>query len=145
VSFQSPRWLLLREREEEALESLRLYRKGKFTEDQIMEEYQEQMAMIRIVTHDKGTFKEMWQGTNRKRSLIIIGANISIQISGQGLSSKYGTIFLKDLHGPDPFQMFLINTALQIVVVLVAMYMFDKWGRRSVHPLPHPPPSSPCF
>ncbi|EXJ60157.1 hypothetical protein A1O7_04309 [Cladophialophora yegresii CBS 114405] len=127
---ESPRWLLLRHREAEAQESLRLYRKGKFTEEQIMEEYHEQVAMIAVLTQDKGTFKEMWQGTNRKRSLIVIGANISIQISGQGLFSKYGTIFLKDLHGPDPFQMFLINTALQIVVVLCAMYMFDRFGRR---------------
>lgn len=95
-----------------------------------MEEYRDQVGMIAQITNDKGTFKEMWQGTNLKRSLIIIGANISIQISGQGLFSKYGTIFLQDLHGPDAFQMFLINTALQIAVVLVAMYLFDRIGRK---------------
>lgn len=72
----------------------------------------------------------MWQGINRKRTLIIIGANISIQISGQGLFSKYGTIFIQDLHGPNAFQMFLINTSLQIVVILCAMYLFDKIGRK---------------
>ncbi|OAL33785.1 hypothetical protein AYO20_06961 [Fonsecaea nubica] len=126
---ESPRWLLVRERSEEALESLRLYRQGKFTEEEIMEEYRDQVAMIVAVTNDKGTFKEMWQGINRKRSLIVIGSNISIQISGQGLFSKYGTIFLTDLHGPNPFQMFLINTSLQIVVILAAMYLFDRIGR----------------
>ncbi|OAP57385.1 hypothetical protein AYL99_08123 [Fonsecaea erecta] len=127
---ESPRWLLVRERPQEALESLRLYRTGKFTEEEIMEEYRDQVAMITTVTHDKGTFKEMWQGINRKRSLIVIGSNISIQISGQGLFSKYGTIFLTDLHGPNPFQMFLINTSLQIVVILAAMYLFDRIGRK---------------
>jgi MFS transporter, SP family, sugar:H+ symporter len=86
--------------------------------------------MINAITNDKGSFKEMWQGTNLKRSLIVIGANVSIQISGQGLFSKYGTIFLKDLNGPNPFQMFMINTSLQIVFVLVAMYSFDKIGRK---------------
>lgn len=95
--------------------------------------------MIAALTHDRGTFKEMFQGTNLKRSLIVIGANVSIQISGQGLFSKYGTIFLKDLHGPDPFQMFLINTSLQIVIVLLAMYLFDKVGRKYVSRTPaHP-------
>ena len=95
-----------------------------------MDEFRDQEAMIVTVTRDKGTFKEMWQGINRKRSLIVIGSNISIQISGQGLFSKYGTIFLTDIHGPDPFQMFLINTSLQIVVILAAMYLFDRIGRK---------------
>lgn len=107
-----------------------MYRKGKFTEEEIMHEYRDQVGMIRAITHDKGTFPEMWKGTNLKRTLIVIGANVSIQISGQGLFSKYGTIFLADLHGPNAFQMFLINTALQIVIVLVAMYCFDKFGRK---------------
>lgn len=95
-----------------------------------MEEFRDQVAMIRSVTYERGTFKEMFQGSNLRRSLIVIGANISIQISGQGLVSKYGTIFLKDLNGPDPFQMFLINTSLQIVFVLLAMYLFDRVGRK---------------
>ena len=129
---QSPRWLLVRERPEEALASLQLYRKGKFTDEQIMEEYREQVGMINAITHDKGTFKEMWRKNNLKRTLIVIAANISIQISGQGLFSKYGTVFLTDLHGPDAFQMFLINTGLQIVVILAALYLFDKIGRKSV-------------
>ena len=86
--------------------------------------------MIRSVTHERGTIKEMFQGSNLRRSLIVIGANVSIQISGQGLVSKYGTVFLKALNGPDPFQMFLINTSLQIVFVLLAMYLFDRIGRK---------------
>lgn len=95
-----------------------------------MEEFRDQVALIRSVTDEKGTLKEMFQGTNLKRSLIVIGANISIQISGQGLVSKYGTIFIKDLSGPDPFQIYLINTSLQIVFVLLALYLFDRVGRK---------------
>jgi SP family sugar:H+ symporter-like MFS transporter len=112
------------------LESLRRYRRGKFTEEEIMTEFHEQVGMIKAMTHEKGTFKEMWQGTNFKRSLIVLGSNICIQISGQGLSSKYGSVFIKDINGPDPFQMFLINTGVQIAVVLVAMYILDKTGRK---------------
>lgn len=95
-----------------------------------MEDFRDQVASIRLVTHERGTLKEMFQGTNLRRSLIVIGANISIQISGQGLVSKNGTIFIKDLNGPDPFQMYLINTSLQIVFVLLALNLFDRIGRK---------------
>lgn len=86
--------------------------------------------MIRSVTQERGTLREMFQGTNLRRSLIVIGANISIQVSGQALVSKYGTTFIKDLDGPNPFQLYLINTSLQILFVLLAMYLFDRVGRR---------------
>lgn len=86
--------------------------------------------MINTVTSDKGTFKELWQGTNLRRTLIAIGSNVCVQISGQGLVSKYGTIFLTDIHGPNPFQMFFISAGLQIVVLLLALSLFDKTGRK---------------
>lgn len=96
-----------------------------------MEEYQTQVAFVNI-THEKGSFKEMWQGTNLKRSLIVIGANLSVQISGQSFASKYGAVFLKNVGALDPFSMTCINTALYILVVLLAMYLIDKIGRRLV-------------
>ncbi|KIX03630.1 uncharacterized protein Z518_07183 [Rhinocladiella mackenziei CBS 650.93] len=126
---ESPRWLLVHNRPEEAMVSLRKYRQGRFTEEEIVEEYQTQVAFVRM-NHEKGTFQEMWQGTNLKRSLIVIGANISIQISGQSFSSKYGAVFLKDIGAIDPFAMYCISTGLSILVVMFSMYFLDKMGRR---------------
>lgn len=82
------------------------------------------------ITQEKGSFKEVWQGINLKRSLIVIGANISTQIGGQAFSSKYGTVFLKDLGGVNPFAWQCINTGVYIVVVLITMYLIDNVGRR---------------
>jgi MFS transporter, SP family, sugar:H+ symporter len=114
-----------------------------------MEEFAAQQAMIRITT-EKGVFKEMWQGTNLKRSLIVIGANFCIQITGQGkfsgrffphfdantmcaaFASKYGTLFLKQVGAVNPFVLQLINSVLFIFAGLCAMYLIDKVGRRSV-------------
>lgn len=55
-----------------------MYRKDKFTEEEIMKEYRHQIGTIHIIAHEKGTLREMWQGTNLKRSIIVISANISI-------------------------------------------------------------------
>lgn len=144
LDSQSPRWLLVKERHEDALASLLLYRKGRFTEDEIMQEYQESVAMINALNHDKGTFKEMWQGVNLKRSLIAIGANVCIQTNGQTLSSKYGTIFLRDIHGPNAFQMYFISSGISLGIILLAMGLFDRIGRKCVFPIPvHGAPGRP--
>ena len=94
-----------------------------------MAEYQIQVALV-SETHDRGTFKEMWQGVNLKRSLIAIGANLFCQITGQSFVSKYATVFLSDVGSLDPLALQCINTAVFIFVVLVAMFLFDKIGRR---------------
>jgi MFS transporter, SP family, sugar:H+ symporter len=121
---------LVKDRPEEALASLKSYRTGKFTDAQIEAEFEEQRAMISVITNDRGTFKELFQGTNRRRTLIVIGSNLCVQISGQGLFSKYGTIFLADLNGPNPFQMFFINSGIQLVVFCCALFLFDRTGRK---------------
>lgn len=120
----------MRDRQEEALAALRKYREGRFTEEEIMEEYATQVAMINMTTQDKGTFKEMWQGTNLRRTLIVVGTNFCIQITGQAFASKYGAIFLKEIGALDPFSMSCINTAIFIVLTILSMFLIDKVGRR---------------
>jgi MFS transporter, SP family, sugar:H+ symporter len=119
-----------------------------------MEEFATQQAMVRL-TDEKGGFKELWQGTNLKRSLIVIGANVLYPLTGQGKSenlnklfissidtnlimiafgSKYGTVFLKEIGGTNPYLLQLINSVIFIVVVLCSMSLVDVIGRRFVKP-----------
>jgi SP family sugar:H+ symporter-like MFS transporter len=112
------------------LSALRKYRQGRFSEEEIMEEFATQVAMINLTTHEKGTFKEMLQGTNLKRTLIVVAANFCIQITGQSFASKYGAIFLNEIGALDPFSMQCINTAIYIVVTLLSMHLVDRVGRR---------------
>lgn len=59
---ESPRWLLQKDRPEEALANLRLLRQGKFTEEQILEEYKEFQSTLNV-TVEKGKFAELFQGS----------------------------------------------------------------------------------
>lgn len=121
----------MRDRHEEALAALRQYRQGRFTEEEIQREFNEQVAMISI-NRESGSFMELWRGTNLRRTLIIIGANVCAQLTGQSFSSKYGVIFLKQIGTVDAFVLNIINNALFILVVIASMLLIDRLGRRYV-------------
>ncbi|KAF4967299.1 hypothetical protein FSARC_5129 [Fusarium sarcochroum] len=125
---ESPRWLLTRDRQEDALKSLRLLRQGAYTDQEIERELQEMQNSINK-TIKKGSFLDMWRGTNLKRTLITIGVNVFLQLTGQNFSSKYGTIFIQSLGTVNPFVMSCINSALNIVTVFFTQFLADKTGR----------------
>ncbi|KAF4951908.1 hypothetical protein FGADI_7130 [Fusarium gaditjirri] len=80
---ESPRWLLTRDRQEDALKSLRLLRQGAYTEDEIEHDFQKMQNAL---------------------------DNTS-------------------LNSVNPFVMSCINSALNIVAVFLAQFLFDKTGR----------------
>jgi Na+/H+-translocating membrane pyrophosphatase len=82
-----------------------------------------QEIYVTVVTN--GFFSE----ANRKRTLITIGVNIFLQLTGQNFSSKYGTVFIQSIGTVNPFVMSCINSAVGIVVVLITQLLSDKTGR----------------
>lgn len=66
---------------------------------------------------------------NLKRTLIVIGVNVFLQLTGQNFASVYGAIFIKSLGVVNPFTMASINTSLGIVVVLLTQGLTDWTGR----------------
>ncbi|KAK7417604.1 hypothetical protein QQX98_004425 [Neonectria punicea] len=125
---ESPRWLLTRGRSEEARRSLKLLRQYSYTEEEIESEFQDIQTSINRVT-EKGDFKEMFQGTNLKRTMITIGVNIFLQLTGQNFISTYGTMFIQSLNSVNPFVMSCINSSVGIVVVFITQLLVDKTGR----------------
>lgn len=126
---ESPRWLLLKGREEEAQASLKLLRHGRFTKEEIFEE----LEALRIMLHeqdDKGVYSELWKGVNLKRTLITIGTNFFLHITGQIFASKYGAVYIKSLESLNPFTMVTVNQVCNLVAVVIAMATVDRWGRR---------------
>jgi MFS family permease len=58
---ESPRWLLQTDSPEEAIKNLRLWRQGKFTEEEIQQEYRGFQSTLNM-TVEKGRFIELFQG-----------------------------------------------------------------------------------
>ncbi|EEU40650.1 uncharacterized protein NECHADRAFT_33619 [Fusarium vanettenii 77-13-4] len=124
----SPRWLLTRDRQEEALKSLKLLRQGAYTDEEINSEFEEMQRAINT-TIKKGSFMDLFRGTNLKRTLITVGVNIFLQLTGQNFSSKYGTIFIQSLGTVNPFAMSCINSSVGIVTVFFTQMLTDRTGR----------------
>ncbi|KAJ8112649.1 hypothetical protein OPT61_g5023 [Boeremia exigua] len=125
---ESPRWLLMKGRPEEAMDNLRLLRQGKFSEDEIQQEYQEFQNNLEINV-EKGKVMEIFQGKNLKRTLIVVGVNVFLQLTGQNFISIYGAIFIRSIGVVNPFTMTSANSAIGIVTVLAVQLLTDKFGR----------------
>lgn len=126
---ESPRWLLLNNRVDEALDSLRKLRSsGPDTPTP-----EEELARLQISLAEEknqGTYGDLFRGSNRKRTLIAIGSNFFIQATGSPFTAAYGTLFVQSLNSINPFQYSLMSSCINTFVCLVSIYITDKVGRR---------------
>jgi len=67
---ESPRWLLMNDRPDDAMKSLTLLRQGAFSQEEIEDELKEIKSTI-DVTVDKGRFMEQFQGSTLFYILIV--------------------------------------------------------------------------
>lgn len=74
IHSQSPRWLLLKGRRDEALASLTRLREGKRSEEEILMEL-EGIEFSLENEIEQGSFKEIFQGVNLKRTMVAVGVN----------------------------------------------------------------------
>lgn len=126
---ESPRWLLLKGRDAEALQSLTTLRRGKYSEEQIRQELLDVQNTIDL-TASKGSWMELFQGPNLKRTLVVIFVNIFLQITGSNFTAVYGALFYRSLGTVNPFSINAGSTAINIAMVIVSQLSCDKVGRR---------------
>jgi len=89
---ESPRWLLMKNRKDEAEKALRSLRGNAVTEEQLQEEFVE---MVRGIDEEKAlsrgaSLKEIWQGANLRRTILCIGVYSSRAASGLWVFIAYG-------------------------------------------------------
>lgn len=126
---ESPRWLLLQDRPDEALESLRRLR------DTTRPGYdpRDELALLQeslMEEQNQGTYLDLFRGSNLKRTLIAMGVNFFIQATGSPFTAAYGTLFVQSLNSLNPFDYSIMSSCLNAFSCFVAIYITDKVGRR---------------
>ncbi|KAF8155844.1 hexose transporter [Crassisporium funariophilum] len=134
---ESPRWLISKGRDDQALKTLAYYHADGNEQDPLVQyEFQEIKAAINL---DKDVAAKVGWKTlfatpgNRKRMNIIIALAFFSQWSGNGLVSYYLTKVFITIGIVDPTIQLLINGILQIwnlFWALLAASLVDKVGRR---------------
>jgi SP family sugar:H+ symporter-like MFS transporter len=128
---ESPRWLLRKNRVEEARANLQRFREGAFSDAEIEAEFQElRMSLDAERELQTGHFRELFNKQNIKRTAIVAGVNFFQQSTGQAFASQYGAIYVKSLGTINPQLFTLMNSCIGIVVLTVTLLLSDRLGRR---------------
>jgi MFS transporter, SP family, sugar:H+ symporter len=133
---KSPRWLLLQDRPEDALNALRQVREGKFSPEEIEAELAMILHAVRTETKQLPIIN-IFRGTNATRTMIVVGSNVFMQASGQIFAQVYGALFVKSLGTVNPFTISVVLAVVNLCTAVAAMIMIDKVGRRLVNPPYH--------
>lgn len=129
----SPRWLLSKDRQGDALRSLnRLRTRDEVSSGASAEELALIEAQLKTRVH-KASWADCFRGTNARRTWLVIAFYIYQQITGQAFVSTYQTVFFKENGYADhAFTYPVISSCLSVLAVLPCMYFSDVLGRRTV-------------
>lgn len=134
---ESPRWLISKGRDAQALKTLAYYHADGNDQDPLVQyEYEEIRAAIhfdRTVAANVGWKSLFTKRGNLKRLRIIIAIAFFSQWSGNGLISYYLNKVFNGIGITDPTTQLLINGILQIynlIIATIASFFVERLGRR---------------
>ncbi|KAL1881568.1 hypothetical protein Plec18167_003165 [Paecilomyces lecythidis] len=95
---ESPRWLLHHGRPEQAMKSLRFFRKGAYDETAIQQEFEEMSDIARREAESSKDWRlifELFKGHNLRRTIISVGVGTSNAGVGAMFILAFGTYFFQ--------------------------------------------------
>ncbi|KAJ5604620.1 sugar transport protein [Penicillium lagena] len=128
---ESPRWLLLRDRQEDALKSLTRLKHKNTSLENIQVEFDELSRRVSAQLQRR-RFRDLFVAQNRQRTFVVIIMNFFQQASGQAFASQYGTLFVKALKTVNPFSVTLGTNATDIGALVISLLTIDILGRRTL-------------
>ncbi|KAJ5966214.1 general substrate transporter [Penicillium waksmanii] len=128
---ESPRWLLLRDREPEAFEALRKLKPKNMPEEELRAEFD--LLSLKVSEQlQKKSFSDLFTKPNRLRTFVVVMSNFFQQATGQAFASQYGTLFVKQLKSINPFSVTLGTNAVDIGAIIISASLIDVVGRRAL-------------
>lgn len=132
---ESPRWLLLKGRDSDALKSLNKIR-GKSAEatGSTVRELEAIKAEIEYMdTQEKGKWIDLFNAKYRRRTILVVAMFLFYQTSGGQFSNVYGPTFYRQIgFGDDLFVYQTVGQAMGVVSSLAAILLLDVLGRRPI-------------
>lgn len=129
---ESPRWLLSKDRRDQAVDALlRLRTRGTSLKDV---EYELDLICMAEQAHGKGPWKDLFRGTDLKRTIIAVGVMIGQQITGQAFVGQYSLVFYQQqgITNPSPFLLGVIGTSTSLFASVLVSFIIDSFGRRPI-------------
>jgi MFS transporter, SP family, sugar:H+ symporter len=131
---ESPRWLLQKHRDDEALRCLSSIRKGSADTEAIEAEFllmktanreEEQM-------HAASNWRDVFVGPNLRRTMIATGVQVFQQIQGNSFMNNYLVTFLQQLGITNSLTVYIASNCTQLGGITLSFLLLDRYGRRPV-------------
>ncbi|RFU27193.1 hypothetical protein B7463_g9149, partial [Scytalidium lignicola] len=132
---ESPRWLLHQNRAEEALRSLRFFRKGAYDEVALQQEFEEMKAISAREAESHRDWRlifELFKGPNLRRTIICLGIGTANAGVGAMFILAFGTYFFQIANIGDPFKWIIITNCIGLIGLFMTWFVVTRVGRRRI-------------
>ena len=125
---ESPRYLLMKGREEEARAVLIRCRVNKA--DEAIDSEINDIKLALQADGNQGRWKDIIKGTNWRRTWILLGLAPLQSATGSSFTSSYGAIYIATIHSISAYNFNLIGSIIGFFGCVLVMVYLDKVGRR---------------